>query len=191
MGSRVVTGLLPGCRLTPMRLSRRSPRPVCRRTRRRRCCATATLGAVAAAVRGAAEGHSRARLVARRSALRARAAGGLWPWRWPDRHAPGRRGGSRTGACEMALVARSLAWMPAQARGPVPLGAAQACARRGGHRASRAARQWVAGLPRVEPGCAGALRCPAPTRRADLTTFVESAVNEIVAKRMNKKQQMR
>jgi len=29
------------------------------------------------------------------------------------------------------------------------------------------------------------------TRRTDLAAFVESAVNEIVAKRMNKKQQMR
>ena len=57
------------------------------------------------------------------------------------RHAPGRRGGSRPGACEMALVARALAGMPAQTRGPVSLGAAQACMRRARYRTSPAARQ--------------------------------------------------
>ncbi len=62
-------------------------------TVRRRCWA------VAVAARGAAEGHGRARLVARRGALRARAAGGPRPWRGLGRHAPGRRGGSRSGAC--------------------------------------------------------------------------------------------
>src|SRR5271165_5925451 len=40
-----------------------------------------------------------------------------------------------------ALVARALARMPAQARGPVSVDAAQACLRHGRHRASRAARQ--------------------------------------------------
>src|SRR5208337_5207773 len=56
-------------------------------------------------------------------------------------NAPGRRGDSRPGACEMALVARALAGMPAQTRGPVSVDAAQTCSRRGRHRTSPAARQ--------------------------------------------------
>jgi hypothetical protein len=91
--------------------------------------------------RGAAGGYGRARLVACRGALRACAASGPRPRRRRGRHAAGRRGGSRTGTCEVALVTRPLAGMPAQACGPASLDAARADARRSRYRASRAARQ--------------------------------------------------
>jgi hypothetical protein len=45
-----------------------------------------------------------------------------------------RRGGSRTGTCEVAPVARVLARMPAPTRGALPLGAASICERHGCHR---------------------------------------------------------
>jgi hypothetical protein len=100
--------------------------------------------AVAAAAQGAAGCPGRARLVARRGALRARIAGGPRP---------------RTR--EVALVARALAGVPAQARGPVPLDAAQHRARRGRHRPPAAARRRVGGLPRAQRDSARALRRPA------------------------------
>jgi hypothetical protein len=60
--------------------------------------------------------------------LRPCAAGGPRTWRWLGRHPPGRRGGSRNGACEVAFVARALAGMPAQTHCLVSLDAGQACA---------------------------------------------------------------
>ena len=87
------------------------------RAMRRRC------RAVAAATRSAAGGHGRTGLVACCGALRACAASGSRPRRRRGRHALGRRGGSRPGACEVALVARPLAGMPAQACGPASVGA--------------------------------------------------------------------
>jgi hypothetical protein len=90
----------------------------------------------------------------------------------------------------VALVAPALAGMPAQTRGAMPLGAAYLYKRRGWHRAPGAPCQRVAGLPRDQ----GALVHYAARRRrgeAISTAFVESSVNEIIAKRMNKKQQMR
>jgi hypothetical protein len=86
-------------------------------------------------------GHGRAQLVARRGALRARSAGGSRPWRGLHRHAPGRRGGSRSGACEVALVAWALAGTSVQARVLVSLEVAHACAGCGWYRASPVARQ--------------------------------------------------
>ena len=117
---------------------------------------------LAAAARVAAERHGRARLVACRGAFRTRVAGGTGPWR--GRYAFVRRGGSRTGAGEMAFVARALAGMPAQTRRFVPLGAAVCTHICGvaGIGAPGAPRERVAGLPRAEPGSAGALRRPAP-----------------------------
>ncbi len=84
--------------------------------------------AVAAAARGAAGRYDRAGLATRGRALRARAAGGPRPRRRPGRHEPRGPSGSRPGACEVALVARPLAGVPAQARRPVPLDGAQAAA---------------------------------------------------------------
>src|ERR1700721_2667379 len=121
---------------------------------------------MAAATQGIAERHGRARLVARRGAFRARAAGRSRPWR--ARRTPGRRGGSRPGACEVALVAWALARMPAQARGVMPLGAAYIYTQHGWYRALGTPRRRAAGLPRAEPGSAGPLRCPAPEWRTDL-----------------------
>ena len=87
---------------------------------RRRC------RAVAAAARGAAGYNNRAGLVARRGALRTRAADRPRPrcaarptLAWPMRR-------SATGAGEVAPVARPLAGMPAQARGAAPLDASAA-----------------------------------------------------------------
>src|SRR6202034_3915565 len=122
--------------------------------------------AVAAATRCAAERHSRAGLVARRGALRTRAADRSLPWR--GRRTPGCRGGSRTGAGEVAIVAWALAGMPAQTRGAMPLGAAYIFARPGRHWAPGTPRRRTAGLPRAEPGSAGPLRRPAPEWRTDL-----------------------
>jgi hypothetical protein len=78
------------------------------------------------------------------------------------------RGGSRTGAGEVAIVARTLVGMPVQTRGFVPLGAPYLCTRRGWHRAPGTPRRRAAGLPRAEPGSAGPLRRPAPEWRTDL-----------------------
>ena len=82
--------------------------------------------------------------------------------RWRGRCTPSRRGGSRTGACEVAIVAWALARMPAQTRGAMPLGAAYIFSRPGGHWAPGTPRQRAAGLPRAEPESAGPLRRPAP-----------------------------
>ena len=88
-----------------------------------------------------------------------------------SRHGRGacrRHGGPRLGTGEVAPVARGLAGAPAQARRPVPLGY----------------------LGRNEAALA-----PYAARRrcgeATATSFVESAVDEIIAWRMAKKQQMR
>ena len=98
----------------------------------------------------------------------------------------------------MALVARALAGMPAQTRCPVSVDAAQTCSRRGRHRTSpRHASELLGYLERNEGALvhyAPSLACSVARRRCGepiSTAFVESAVNEIVAKRMNKKQQMR
>ena len=77
---------------------------------RRRC------RSVAAAAGGAAGRHARAGLMARRSALRACAAGGPWPRRAPR---PPRR--ARPGAREVAPVARAPGGVPGQARRPAAL----------------------------------------------------------------------
>ena len=92
----------------------------------------------------------------------------------------------------MAPVAWALARMPAQTRGAVPLGAAYIHVR------------GMAGIGRLEHHVGellgylernqGALVHYAARRRNGepiSTAFVESSVNEIIAKRMNKKQQMR
>ena len=81
--------------------------------------------------------------------------------------------------------------MPAQARGALPLGAAYIYKRHGWHRAPGTPfGELLAYLERNQ----GALVHYAARRRNGepiSTAFVESAVNEIIAKRMNKKQQMR
>ncbi len=87
----------------------------------------------------------------------------------------------------MALVARALARVSAQARRPVPLDGAQAL-------------RDVAGIGQLQQRASELLgyledalvHYAAWHRRGEpiSTAFVESAVNEIVAKRMNKKQQM-
>jgi hypothetical protein len=91
----------------------------------------------------------------------------------------------------MALVARAMAGMPAQARGPVPLGTAYVLRNEAGiGRLERHVSELLAYLERNQ----GALVHYAARRRHGepiSTAFVESAVNEIVAKRMNKKQEMR
>ena len=104
-------------------------------------------GSVAAKARGAAGCHGGARLVARRGAFRARAAGGPQPRRGRGRRVSGRHGTTWPGAGEVAPVARALARVPAQARCPVPLDAAQAHAGRGGRGQGAPARRWPAGLP--------------------------------------------
>ena len=91
----------------------------------------------------------------------------------------------------MALVARTLAGMPAQARGPVRWVQHKHVRDVAGiGRLQRHASELLGYLERNE----GALVHYAARRRCGepiSTAFVESAVNEIVAKRMNKKQQMR
>ena len=91
----------------------------------------------------------------------------------------------------MALVARTLAGMPAQTRSAMPLGTAYIYSWHSRHRASGTPRRRTAAyLERHQ----GALVHYAARRRNGepiSTAFVESAVNEIIAKRMNKKQQMR
>src|SRR5215217_5856666 len=123
--------------------------------------------AVAAATRSAAGGHGCPRLVARRGAFRARPAGGPKPRRGHGRRVPGRSGGSRLGAREVAPVARAPARVPAQACGPVPLGGTRGHARGGRHRQAAPARGRPARLPRAQRGGAGPLRRPAPARRTD------------------------
>ena len=104
-----------------------------------------------------------------------------------------RRGGSWIGAREMAPVARALAGMPAQTRGSPPLGTAvlpMLCGTAGIERLKRHASELAGYLERNE----GALvHYAARDRRGEVvsTAFAESSVNEIIAKRMNKKQQMR
>ncbi|MBV8614831.1 MAG: hypothetical protein JOY66_13855 [Acetobacteraceae bacterium] len=88
--------------------------------------------------------------VARRGALRARAAGGPRPRRRHGRHAPRGRGGSWPGARKVAPLARALARVPAQARRPVPLDGAQTPSWRGRHRPPAAACCRAAGLPRAQ-----------------------------------------
>jgi len=101
------------------------------------------------------------------------------------------RGGSRTGACEVAPLAWALAGMPTQA--------SALC-----RWARRTSISGMAGIGRLEHHVAellaylernqGALAHYAARRRNGepiSTAFLESAVNEIIAKRMNKKQQMR
>ena len=82
--------------------------------------------------------------------------------------------------------------MSAQAHGPVPLDAAQACARgsAGIGRFQRHVGELLGYLERNEDAL---VHYAARRRRGEpiSTAFIESAVNEIVAKRMNKKQQMR
>jgi hypothetical protein len=92
----------------------------------------------------------------------------------------------------MALVAWALARMPAQTRGAMPLGAAPINTRHwlasGG--LERHVSELLAYLERNQR----ALVHYAARRRNNepiSTAFVESSVNEIIAKRMNKKQQMR
>src|SRR3954470_8574679 len=67
-------------RLRPRRSGRRLPRPGCRRTRPRRCCATAMPGCGGCSARGCRVPRS-CWMVARGRALRARAAGGPRPRR--------------------------------------------------------------------------------------------------------------
>ena len=63
---------------------------------------------------------------------------------------------------------------------------------RGWYRAPGAPRQRVVGLPRAKPGSAGPVHAARRRNGEPISTaFVESSVNEIIAKRMNKKQQMR
>jgi hypothetical protein len=84
-----------------------------------------------------------------------------------------------------------VAGMPAQARGALPLGPAYIYTRHGWHRAPGTPRQRAGGHLEQNQG---ALEHYAARRRNGepiSTAFVESAVNEIIAKRMNKKQQMR
>jgi hypothetical protein len=85
-----------------------------------------------------------------------------------------RRGGSRTGACEVAALAWALAGMPTQA--------SALC-----RWARRTSISGMAGIGRLEHHYAARRRNGEPIS----TAFLESAVNEIIAKRMNKKQQMR
>jgi len=91
----------------------------------------------------------------------------------------------------VAPLARALAGMPAQTRGAMPLGAAYLYKRRGWHRAPGAPCQRVAGY--LERNQGALVHYAARRRRGEAisTAFVESSVNEIIAKRMNKKQQMR
>src|SRR4051794_35252731 len=123
----------------------------------RRRCRT-----LAVAARGLADRHAGAGLVARRGALRARAAGGPRPRRGHGRRAPRRRGGWWLGAGEVAPVARALAGMPAQARRPASLGGARERARGDRHRPPMATRRRADGIPPAQRGRAGALRRPAP-----------------------------
>ena len=61
------------------------------------------------------------------------------------------QGGSWTGACEVAPLARALAGMPAQTSGAMPLGAVYIYMHgHGGHRAPGTPRRRAAGLPRAE-----------------------------------------
>jgi hypothetical protein len=155
---------------------------------RRRC------RAVAAATRGAAGGHCRARLVACRGALRAqrdalqaarglgagtanthladeavrgleRAKWRLWHGRWPG--------------CRRKLAALSRWTQRKNVRDVVGIG-----------RLQRHINELLGYLERNEDAL---VHYAARRRHGEpiLTAFVESAVNEIVAKRMNKKQQMR
>ena len=89
----------------------------------------------------------------------------------------------------MALVARALAGMPAQTGGATPLGAAYIHTRHDWHRAPAEHHlgELLAYLERNQ----GALVHYAARRRNGepiSTAFMESAVNEIIAKRMNKRQ---
>jgi len=91
----------------------------------------------------------------------------------------------------VALVARALARVPAQACGPVPLDKAQALRDLAGiGRLQQHASELLGYLDRNEDALVPYV---ARRRRGEpiSTAFVESTVNEIVAKRMNKKQQMR
>ena len=81
----------------------------------------------------AAQCHGCARLVARRRALRARAASGPWPRQGCRRRAPVRHGGPGPGAREVAPVARALAGVPAQTCRPVSLDRVPHRARGGRH----------------------------------------------------------
>ena len=78
-------------------------------------------------------------------------------------------GGSRTGPCEVALVARALARMPAQTGSATPLGAAYIHTRHDWHRAPGTSPRRAAGLSREKPARAGPLRRPAPEWRTDAT----------------------
>jgi predicted DNA-binding transcriptional regulator AlpA len=89
----------------------------------------------------------------------------------------------------VALVARALAGMPAQTGGATPLGAAYIHTRHDWHRAPAEHHlgELLAYLERNQ----GALVHYAARRRNGepiSTAFMESAVNEIIAKRMNKRQ---
>jgi hypothetical protein len=88
-------------------------------------------------------------------------------------------------------VARALARVPAQARRPLPVDTAQAHAGRGGRGQGAPARGWPAGY--LEHNAAALVHYAARRRRGEpiATSFVESAVGEIVAWRMSKAQQMR
>ena len=92
----------------------------------------------------------------------------------------------------MAPVARALDRVPTQTRWPIPLDQAQARAREvaGIGRLERHISELLGYLERNENTL---VHYAARRRRGDpiSTAFVESAVNEIVARRMNKKQQMR
>ena len=91
----------------------------------------------------------------------------------------------------MVPLARALDRVPAQARRPVPLDVAQARARHG--RPGRLQRHATELLGYLERNRDALVPYAARRRRGEpiSTAFVESAVNEIVAKRMAKKQQMR
>ena len=73
----------------------------------------------------------------------------------------------------------------------MPLDAAQTGSRRDGHRTFPVARQRAVGYPERNEGALVHYAARRQSNEPISTAFVESAVNEIVAKRMNKKQQMR
>lgn len=126
-----------------------------------------------------------ARLVASRGAFRTHAAGRLRPRRWHCQYAPSRQGGSWPEARQMALVARPLGMVFRRWTQRKPLREVT-----GIERLQRQVSKLLGYLERNEDSL---VHYTVRRRRSEaiLTAFVESAVNEIMAKRMNKKQQIR
>src|SRR5215218_4323042 len=160
------------------------------RTRRQRCCATAMPGCGGCSARRCPAPRScwTGGTPLSASSTRGRRPAALAQARLTH---PAPTRSSHPGACEVVSLARALDGVPAQTRCPVPLDKTRAHTRGGRHWPPPATRYRPTGyLERNQAALvpdAARRRCGEPIS----TAFVESAVNEIVAKRMNKAQQMR